>query len=79
MEGRPALDLDVVREHELAYTVVDVSAEGLAKAPAGYEKVQADVSGPLPDGLGQFDLVFSTTLAEHVRGPPCSTATSCHS
>jgi SAM-dependent methyltransferase len=67
--ARPALDIDFVREHALNYTVMDISADELAKAPAGYHKLQVDIgSSTLPAGVeGTFDVVFSKTLAEHVR------------
>jgi SAM-dependent methyltransferase len=67
--AHPAIPLDFVERNGLDYTVIDISAEELAKAPDGYVKVMADVTSPsLPD-LGSFDLVLSRTLLEHVREP----------
>jgi len=50
-----------------AYVLMDISAEELAKAPEGYTKVVADITaGPVAE-VGECDLVFSQTVAEHVR------------
>lgn len=65
--ARPALDLAFVAEHGLDYTVMDISGDELAKAPDGYRKVQTDIAGTLPVGGQRYDLIFSKTLAEHVR------------
>ena len=66
--ARPALDLDFVEAHGINYTVMDISSSELAKADARYNKVQADIGGELPDDVGgPYDLLFSKTLAEHVR------------
>ena len=64
--ANPALPLSFVRAHGLEYTVLDISAEELAKAPEGYVKVRADITA---EGLrlpGGYDLAFSKMLAEHV-------------
>lgn len=66
----PLLSLDFIGEHGLRYEVVDVSAEELAKAPAGYTTVQADVLDPeLSRRCGPYDLVTSGFVAEHVSDP----------
>lgn len=66
--ARPWLPLSVIHDNGLDYTVLDISSEELAKAPAGYQKKrQMDICEP---GLAldeQFDFVFSKMLAEHVR------------
>ncbi|MGI8664195.1 MAG: class I SAM-dependent methyltransferase [Acidimicrobiales bacterium] len=51
---------------QLSLTVLDISETELAKAPAFYSKVQADITSPsfVPDGA--HDLAFSRMLAEHV-------------
>jgi hypothetical protein len=51
------------------YVVTDVSEDELAKAPAGYEKVVADVTRGRAERLGVFDLVVTRTVAEHVTDP----------
>jgi SAM-dependent methyltransferase len=65
----PALGPDEVVRRGLEYTVLDISAEELAKAPPGYRTVVADITAELPAGIGPFDLVFSKMLAEHVNDP----------
>jgi SAM-dependent methyltransferase len=68
--ANPAIELDFVREHDLTYLVVDVSADELQKAPDGYQKLVADVGSPefaAGEHIGAYDLVFSRVLAEHVR------------
>jgi SAM-dependent methyltransferase len=48
--------------------VLDISAEELAKAPAEYKKVQANIASPGFDIAGNnYDLVISRMVAEHVR------------
>jgi SAM-dependent methyltransferase len=67
--ANPALPLDYVTSHKLRYCLLDIAPEELAKAPAGYDKIVADIcSKTVPPG-GPFDLVFSKMLAEHVRDP----------
>ena len=64
--ANPTLPLAEVQSLGLEYTLLDISGEELAKAPAGYRKVQADITqqdGRIPGG---FDLVLSMMLAEHV-------------
>jgi hypothetical protein len=65
--ANPALPIDFVREHELDYTIVDISQAELDKAPPGYRKVRADITDPHHGIEGPFDLVFSMWCAEHVR------------
>jgi SAM-dependent methyltransferase len=67
--ARPLLELDFIAEHDIDYTVLDISADELAKAPDGYRKLQADIAGDLPEGLGGFGLIFSKMLAEHIEDP----------
>jgi len=65
--AHPTLSLDEVRSLNLDYTLLDISAIELAKAPLGYAKRQADISEPQERGPAGFDLVTSTMLAEHVK------------
>jgi len=68
--ANPALSLEFCQTHRLEYTILDVSAEELAKAPIGYRKVVADLcDDSVLGGAGTFDLVFSKMLAEHVVDP----------
>lgn len=65
--ANPAFPIEYVEAHGLDYSILDVSEAELAKAPAGYKKVVADICAPGAQVSGEFDLVFSTMLAEHVR------------
>lgn len=65
--ANPALLLDEVRQLGLDYTVLDISQTELDKAPAGYHKLQADITSPLKNVSKQYDFVFSKMLAEHVH------------
>lgn len=67
--AKPILELAAIARLGLEYTVLDISAEELAKAPDGYHKIEGDVCQP---GLGideRFDLVFSRMLLEHATDP----------
>lgn len=65
--ANPVLPLETVRELDLEYTVLDISAEELEKAPSDYLKLVADITAAEPPAIEAFDLVFSKMLAEHVR------------
>ena len=65
--ANPALSLDFVRKHDLEYTIVDVSAHELDKAPREYKKVLTDLSAPRHALHGEFDFIFSVWCCEHVR------------
>lgn len=65
--ANPLLTLDYVTEKGLTYTVLDVSAEELAKAPSGYTQLLMDAADSNLVIHDRFDLVFSRMVAEHVR------------
>jgi len=65
--ANPALPIDFIQEKSLEYTVLDISSEELAKASDGYVKVQADIMSPDFDIAGDYDLIISRNVAEHVR------------
>lgn len=66
--ANPLLPLEFIKQHQLDYTVMDVSSEELSKAPQGYIKVLGDITSDNMDHLkNNYDLVFSKMLAEHVR------------
>lgn len=64
--ANPTLPADFVEEEGLEYVVLDVSSDELAKAPDGYTKVHADITSPNLDIEGDYDLIFSRMVAEHV-------------
>ena len=65
----PLLSPDAVTRHRLDYTVLDISAEELGKAPDSYATLQADIASPDLDTGTTYDLVFSRMLLEHVKDP----------
>ncbi|MGF1674246.1 MAG: class I SAM-dependent methyltransferase [Rivularia sp. (in: cyanobacteria)] len=65
--ANPFLDLDFVQSNGLEYTIIDISADELAKAPDCYNKIQANIADPNLELPGKYDLVFSHFLAEHVE------------
>lgn len=67
--ANPLLTLDEVAARGLRYTLLDISQRELEKAPSDYTKVCADISDPLVVAplADRFDLMFSNTLAEHVK------------
>lgn len=64
--ANPILSLDFTKQHGLEYTVLDIMASELEKAPAGYHKIVADIAAKDFRAEGQFDLIFSHMVAEHV-------------
>jgi SAM-dependent methyltransferase len=67
--ARPALGLEFLERNGLECLVVDISESELLKAPAGYATLVGDVSSrdfTTGEHDGQYDLVFSRVLAEHV-------------
>lgn len=67
--ANPVVPLEVVQARALDYTVLDISAAELAKAPAGYRTHLADIAGPALGEVGPFDVVFSQMVAEHIADP----------
>jgi 2-polyprenyl-3-methyl-5-hydroxy-6-metoxy-1,4-benzoquinol methylase len=64
--ANPLLSIEEVQKYGLEYTLLDISSEQLAKAPEGYNKLQADITDPELSIHGEYDLVCSQFLAEHV-------------
>jgi SAM-dependent methyltransferase len=64
--ANPLVPLDFVTAHDITYTILDISADELAKAPAGYLTMQADIGAGELAGGGDHDLVISKMLAEHI-------------
>jgi len=62
LEPRDLLDLGIGR-----YTTNDVSADELAKAPHGYEPLQADLAEPDWRADRAYDLIFSSLVNEHIK------------
>lgn len=65
--SRPLFDLDLATRLDLRYTLLDISAEQMAQAPAGYQKQVCDIGArTLAVGPRRYDLMFSRMLCEHV-------------
>jgi SAM-dependent methyltransferase len=67
--ANPALDERFILENALEYTMIDSSPEELAKAPAGYSKVVADITSPSFESPAAYDFAVSVMVAEHVGDP----------
>ena len=68
--ANPILTLPEIAELCLRYEIVDVSAQELAKAPAGYATTRADALDPgFARAHGPYDLIASGFIAEHVPDP----------
>jgi SAM-dependent methyltransferase len=65
--ANPVLPLQFIQENRLDCTILDISGTELAKAPEGYGRVVQDIeAGDFPFA-GQYDLVVTKMLAEHLR------------
>jgi SAM-dependent methyltransferase len=67
--AQPSLTSDEINDRDIDYTLLDISAAELDKAPDQYRKLCLDISGPLPAGHPRYDLVMSHMLAEHIQDP----------
>ncbi len=65
--ANPMIPLSFIENHNLEYTIIDISEAELQKAPDGYYKLQGDISDPNFIPSQQYDLVFSMQLAEHIK------------
>ena len=64
--ANPVLTPERLAQRRLDYLLVDIDPRELAKAPAGYATLEADVCSPPRALAGRFDLVVSRMLLEHV-------------
>lgn len=65
--ANPVLPAAYVQAHNLDCTILDVSMEELAKAPAGYQKLVQDIEAHDFALRDCFDFVVTKMLAEHIR------------
>lgn len=63
----PQLDAAYIQRQNCDYTILDISAEELARAPDGYRKLEGDIGSPRFSSSERFDFVFSRMVAEHVK------------
>src|ERR1035437_487212 len=62
-----SLSREFVELNRIQYTLLDISNEQLAKAPKQYLKVQADIGSRTLALAGEYDVVCSHMVAEHVK------------
>jgi GT2 family glycosyltransferase len=67
--ANPTIDPATANAMGIAYTLLDLSADELAKAPAGMRKVHGDIVDPPVLAGERFDLICSRTVAEHIADP----------
>lgn len=65
--ANPCLSSKTVADYGLDYSILDLSETELKKAPSAYKKIVADISESSVPCTGEFDLVFSKMLAEHIK------------
>jgi len=66
--ANPTLEPKLVSELGVSYVTSDLSCEEMEKADPAFERLVLDMSAEeiRPDLIGQFDLIFSRMVAEHV-------------
>ncbi|MGO9607089.1 MAG: class I SAM-dependent methyltransferase [Candidatus Binataceae bacterium] len=62
-----SLTKEFVELNGIQYTLLDISTEQLARAPEQYMKVQADIGATDLNLSGDYDVVCSHMLAEHIK------------
>jgi SAM-dependent methyltransferase len=62
-----ALTRQFVMRNGIQYTLLDISPEQLARAPSQYTKIEADIGSSDLHVNGQYDVICSHMLAEHIR------------
>jgi len=68
--ANPSLTPEVIKERKLDYWVTDGSEKELMACPENYQKRLLDVQHQsIYKALGQFDLIFSKMLVEHLPNP----------
>ena len=64
--ANPALPLEFIVHRGLKYTLLDISAEELAKAPSEYQKIVQDIEAEI-SSKEECDFLFTKMLAEHIH------------
>ena len=72
--ANPMLPQDFIAQNGIDYTVIDLSQEELAKAPASYHKICVDITAPEQEfatalGKSRFNFIFSHMVMEHIKEP----------
>ena len=67
----PLLTIEEAQANNIELTLNDIDERELARAPALFKKAKFDVAGDIdPTWEGQFDLIISRMVFEHVRNAP---------
>lgn len=74
---RPLVPIERLQRREIDYIIVDVDPRQLARVPEGYRTELVDISSPMCDSLGRFDLILSRYVLEHVVRPEAFHAGVC--
>ncbi len=64
--AHPLFSIEYVATEKLVYTLLDISDDELARAPAAYTKLQMDISARDVSFTEDYDFVFSRFMVEHV-------------
>jgi SAM-dependent methyltransferase len=67
--ANPILSLEYLKQQGLDYSIFDISAEELAKAPNGYRTCVMDVCSSIGGLANSADFIFSKWLVEHITNP----------
>ena len=64
--AHPMFSMEYIATEKLAYTVLDISQEELARTPDAYTKLQMDIASSEVSFARGYDFVFSRFMVEHV-------------
>jgi 2-polyprenyl-3-methyl-5-hydroxy-6-metoxy-1,4-benzoquinol methylase len=64
--ANPLISDEYIEDKCLDYSLLDISAYELSKAPSAYNKIVADIASPNFSIDYKFDLVFTKMVAEHI-------------
>ncbi len=65
--ANPILSLQFVTDNQLDCTILDISSSELEKAQSGYKKLVRDIGAEKFISTGQYDLVITKMMAEHLE------------
>ncbi len=65
--ANPLFPAELMTNHGVKYTLLDISSEELAKAPPVYQTIEADIGAKSLKIEERFDFIFSRMLAEHIK------------
>jgi SAM-dependent methyltransferase len=65
--ANPVLPREFIADRGIEYTMLDISAEELVKAPNEYKKIVQDIEAECLPWMSEFDLIFTKMLAEHIH------------